>query len=142
MQSDWDKRFIEACGLIAEWSKDHSTKVGALIADSKNRVLGVGYNGFPRGIADDERYNDKETKYKHIVHAEANAILNSTASIEGATLYVVPLPPCTECTKLIIQSGIKRIVFHIPVEMSSKWEKEYTIAYKMLREAGLVVESV
>lgn len=142
MQSNWDQRFIEVCLLIAQWSKDPSTKVGAVIADAKNRVLGVGFNGFPRGIADDERLGDKETKYKHVVHAEANSILNSTANIEGATLYVSPLPPCTECSKLIIQSGIKRIVFHIPVKMSSKWEKEWTIAYKMLKEAGLEVKSV
>lgn len=139
MQSNWDKRFIEACQLIAGWSKDPSTKVSAVIADKKNRVLGVGYNGFPRGVADDERYNDKETKYKHVVHAEANAILNSTASIEGATLYVYPLPPCTECTKLIIQSGIGRVVINTPEDINPRWKDEWITSCEMLTEAGVGV---
>lgn len=107
----WDLRFMELAKHYADWSKDPSTKIGAVIVDDLNRQLGQGYNGFPRGVSDDpERYADREVKYPLVVHAELNAILNCTLPPRGATLYVYPLPPCPECTKAIIQSGIKRVV--------------------------------
>lgn len=111
----WDEYFMGVAMLSALRSKDPSTKVGACIVNQKKRIVGIGYNGFPCGCDDDEfpweRSGDLlDTKYPYVVHAEPNAILNSTSDLTNATLYVT-LFPCNECAKLIIQSGIKEIVF-------------------------------
>ncbi len=113
----WDEYFMGVALLSAKRSKDPHTKVGACIVNQKKRIVGIGYNGFPMGC-DDKTFpwgNDKEdsldTKYPYVVHAEANAILNSNiSSLDGTTLYV-SLFPCNDCAKLIIQSGIKHIIF-------------------------------
>lgn len=134
----WDHRFLELAKQVSTWSKDPSTQVGAIIVDDKRRVLSLGYNGFPRGVDDDERkYLHKPTKYKMIVHAEANAILNATQSLEGATLYST-LHTCCECAKLVIQSGIKRVVNckHLPSE-KQHWEESFAAAREMYRQAGV-----
>jgi len=96
-------------------SKDPNTQVGACIVNPKKRIIGIGYNGLPFGCDDDEFPWENEgefldTKYPYVVHAEPNAILNSTEKLDDCTLYVT-LFPCNECTKLIIQSGIKEIVY-------------------------------
>ncbi len=96
-------------------SKDDTSQVGACIVNQKNRIIGIGYNGFPIGCDDDafpwEREGDYlDTKYPYVVHAEPNAILNSSVSLDGARLYVT-LFPCNECAKLIIQSGIREVIF-------------------------------
>lgn len=137
----WDSRFLELAEHVAGWSKDPSTKVGAVIVDGKRRVRGLGYNGFPRGVVDaPERYEDRQLKYPRVVHAEANAILNSVGSVEGCTLYVAPLPPCAECAKLIIQAGIRRAVFDDPnvTEFKNRpWGESAVIALEMFKEAGV-----
>ena len=101
--------------LSALRSKDPSTQVGACIVSEDKRIVGVGYNGLPRGCNDDEfpweRSGDfLETKYPFVVHAELNAILNSIKELKDCTIYV-SLFPCNECVKAIIQSGIKEIVY-------------------------------
>ncbi len=102
--------------LSAKRSKDPSTQVGACVVNQDKRIIGIGYNGFPRGCSDEElpwgkeSKDQLETKYPYVVHAEANAILNSTSSLVGATIYVT-LFPCNECAKLLIQTGIKRVVY-------------------------------
>jgi dCMP deaminase len=112
----WDEYFMGIAMLSSKRSKDPSTQVGACIVDKDNKVVGIGYNGFPIGCSDDnlpwERQADdaNQTKYPYVVHAEANAILNSTKDLHGARIYV-DLFPCNECAKLIIQSGIKEVVF-------------------------------
>jgi len=112
----WDEYFMGIALLSGMRSKDPNTQVGACIVDKDNKIVGIGYNGFPIGCSDDslpweresDNYND--TKYPYVVHAEANAILNSTKDLHGSRIYV-GLFPCNECAKLIIQSGIKEIVF-------------------------------
>lgn len=112
----WDEYFMGIAMLSSKRSKDPSTQVGACIVDKDNKVVGIGYNGFPIGCSDDnlpwERQADDAnlTKYPYVVHAEANAILNSTKDLHGSRIYV-DLFPCNECAKLIIQSGIKEVVF-------------------------------
>jgi len=111
----WDQYFMGVALLSAMRSKDPQTQVGACIVNTKNRIVGIGYNGFPYGIEDDAFPWDKkdswlESKYPYVVHAEPNAILNATEPLDGATLYVT-LFPCNECAKLVIQSGIKEVVF-------------------------------
>ena len=111
----WDEYFMGVSILSSLRSKDPNTKVGACIVNKNKRIVGIGYNGFPVGCSDDEFPWGRDgeflkTKYPFVVHAEANAILNSTTDLSGATIYV-SLFPCHECSKLIIQSGIKEIVY-------------------------------
>lgn len=130
----WRQRFLDLAEHIATWSYDPRTKVGAVIVDSKKRIVGTGYNGFPRGVKDlAERYEDRETKLKFVCHAERNAIDNAPMSVEGCTMYIT-LPPCNECAKSIIQSGIYKVV-------TKKHNREDTfdwlIAEQMFKEAGV-----
>ena len=113
----WDEYFMFSACLASRRSKDPNTKVGSVIVNNENRIIATGYNGFPNGIKDEllpwsknsELY--EETKYAYVVHAEANCLLNSIkSSLEGCTMYVT-LFPCSSCTKLIIQKGIKKIVY-------------------------------
>ena len=111
----WDEYFMGVAVLSSMRSKDPNTKVGACIVNQNKRIVGIGYNGLPIGCNDDEYPWEREgellnTKYPYVVHAEPNAILNSTSSLVNATLYVT-LYPCNECMKLITQSGIKEIVY-------------------------------
>lgn len=113
----WDEYFMGVALLSAKRSKDPNTKVGACIVNQKKRIVGIGYNGLPCGCDDlsfpwvnDKSINELDTKYPYVVHAESNAILNSTTNLDGCSLYV-SLFPCNECAKLIIQSGIKHIVY-------------------------------
>ena len=111
----WQEYFMGLAHLSALRSKDPNTKVGACIVDDLNRVISIGYNGFPRGC-DDNLYpwgregDFIETKYPYVVHAELNAILNSKENLKNATIYVT-LFPCNECAKAIIQAGIKKIYY-------------------------------
>ncbi|MFP4117988.1 MAG: deoxycytidylate deaminase [Candidatus Woesearchaeota archaeon] len=111
----WDEYFMTFAKVAAQKSKDPSTKVGACIVDGKRRVIGLGYNGFPKRCDDDELPMAREgpfleTKYAYVVHAEPNAILNSTRNTDGCRMYVT-LFPCNECAKLIIQAGITEVIF-------------------------------
>ena len=112
----WDEYFMGVAQLAAKRSKDPNTQVGACIVSQDNKILSMGYNGFPSGCSDDEfpweRDGDAyDTKYPYVCHAELNAILNCRgANLEGSRLYVA-LFPCNECAKAIIQSGIKEVVY-------------------------------
>lgn len=147
MKSDnyisWDEYFMGVALLSSYRSKDPNTKVGACIVNQNKRIVGIGYNGFPHGCNDDiypwERDGEFiNTKYPYVVHAEANAILNSTNNLEGATIYV-SLFPCNECMKLIIQSGIKEIVYlsdkyhNTPSDQASK---------RMAKSANLTLRQI
>lgn len=117
----WDYRFLEMAALTASFSKDPSTKVGAVVVRPDLTVSGVGFNGFPRGMVDNEElYNDRETKYARTIHAEVNAILNSPET-QDCTLYCTH-PPCTSCALIIIQAGISRVVCNYPtLDLLSRW---------------------
>ena len=114
----WDEYFMGIAKLSAMRSKDPNTQVGACIVKN-NKIVGVGYNGAPIGISDDDMPWERDTslplyeqKYAYVCHAELNAILNKiTADITDATIYV-DLFPCNECAKVIVQSGIKEIVYY------------------------------
>lgn len=139
----WDTYFMGVASLSAMRSKDPSTQVGACIVNRKNHIIGIGYNGLPNGLNDDAYPWDKDgdflnTKYPYVVHAEPNAILNSTSSLEKATLYVT-LFPCHECAKLIIQSGIKELVY-----ASDKYQEvdSFKASKRMLNDAGLSIRQI
>jgi len=141
--NNWDKKFLDAATLVASWSKDPSTKVGCVITDDDHNQLAGGFNGFPRGVADDHRLTDRETKLKLIVHAEANAVAAAARnghSLKGSTAYVT-LPPCTQCAALLIQAGVRRVVFLSGVK-PSKWEADWVLAQGLLTEAGIEFEEV
>ncbi len=139
MHISWEEYFMGVALLSAKRSKDPSTQVGACLVNNDKRIIGIGYNGFPTGCSDElfpwgkEDKNHLNTKYPYVVHAEPNAILNCTSNIKGATLYVT-LFPCNECAKLIIQSGIKHIVY-----MSDKYRNQESdvASRRMLDAAGV-----
>jgi dCMP deaminase len=133
----WDARFLGLAHEVARWSKDPSTKVGAVIVDDQRRVLALGYNGFPRGVNDDpDLLRDRNAKYARVVHAELNAILNAAAPslLTGATIYITH-QPCSECAKAIIQSGIRTVVTN--AQGLARWGDSQLVAWEMFDEAGV-----
>ena len=142
--SDWDSRFLKMATEVATWSKDPSRRIGCVIVKDR-RILATGYNGFPRGIEDTpERLNTRELKYKYVVHGEMNAIYNAIqhgVSLNGATLYAIGLPICSECAKGIIQVGIKRVV--IPKQdIPEHWQESCGFTYDLFGEAGIQYDMV
>jgi dCMP deaminase len=140
----WDHRYMYLANVVAEWSKDPSSKIGAVAVNEKGQILTTGYNGFPRGIADDDRLHDRPVKYKYIVHAEQNAIYNATyngVSLHGATMYVAGLPCCSDCAKGIIQVGIKRVVMDGDPN-NDRWKESVDLTLDMFDEAGIEWEFI
>ena len=135
---EWDKRYLDMAKLIASWSKDPSTKCGAVIVNSQNEIVSVGFNGFPRGVEDtEERLNDRETKYAMTLHAERNAILFARQSLNGCTIYTWPLQCCSECAAMVIQSGIRR---HVTTKtVPGRWQKSFDLANEMFNETYVEV---
>lgn len=132
----WDFRFLDLAKLISTWSKDPSTKTGAVIVAPDKRVLSVGYNGFPRGVLDHEsRLGNREEKYKIIVHCERNAMLFCRESLTGTTLYTYPFLSCSSCAAMIIQAGITRHV--APRSKNERWGEEVQMTLQILAEAGV-----
>lgn len=136
----WDIRFLRLALEISSWSKDPSTKVGAIAVNTKRQIVSTGYNGFPRGIVDSEsRYSDRETKYRYVVHAEMNVIYNACyngAHLDGATIYATSLPICDKCADGIIQVGIRRAVMIRDV-WPEKWTRAWEMTAKKFDEAGI-----
>ncbi|HBN55162.1 MAG TPA: cytidine deaminase [Lachnospiraceae bacterium] len=135
----WDEYFMGIAYLSAMRSKDPNTQVGACIVSQENKILSMGYNGFPKGCSDDEFPWDRDgdtynSKYAYVTHSELNAILNYRGgSLEGTKLYVT-LFPCNECAKAIIQAGIAELIYaddkydKTPANLASK---------RMLAAAGV-----
>ena len=144
LDTKWKKRFLKLSKEIAEWSKDPSTKVGALIISEDRNIISTGYNGFPRGIEDtEERLNNRELKYKFILHAEMNCIMNALyngRSVKDCILFVHGLPPCSECTKSIIQAGIKKVI--TDSKATDNWKESSKLSLEMLKEANVEIEFV
>lgn len=137
----WNKRYAELAKQVASWSKDPSRKIGAVAVGDKGQLLAQGYNGFPRGIKDtDERLNNREEKYKYVVHAEMNVIYNAShsgVSLDGSDLYVYGLPICSECAKGIIQVGIKQVFILTEEEIPPIWVESWERTRLMFKEAGI-----
>jgi dCMP deaminase len=132
----WDTRYLEMAQLVSTWSKDPSTKVGAVIVNKDNEVVSVGYNGFPRKIFDTEtRLNDRDIKYKMVVHGEVNAMIFAKQDLEGCTLYTFPFMPCSVCAGQVIQHGIKRVV--APYSDNERWVESFKLTREMFTEAGV-----
>lgn len=145
LSNNWDIRYLELAEQVSSWSKDPSRQIGAVAVGTKGQVLAQGYNGFPRGIKDSSlRYNDREIKYKFVVHAEQNVIYNATyngVSLDGATLYVWGLPVCSDCAKGVIQTGIKRVVMPLQ-EIPDHWVDSWALTQLLLNEANIKWEFI
>jgi dCMP deaminase len=142
--STWWPRYLGIARQVSTWSKDPSTQVGAIAVGTKGQILAQGYNGYPRGM-DDSDYDNREEKYKKIVHAEMNCIYNASwngVSLDGADLFVYGLPVCHECAKAIIQVGIKRVISPWMQNLPKKWDDSFELTNKFFKEAGVKYELV
>ncbi len=139
----WDLRFLAMAKLVSGWSKDPSTQCGAVIVDEERRVVSVGYNGFAKGVHDTaERLNNREEKYRYVIHAEVNAILFADKErLKGATLYTHPFMACSSCAGIVIQSGIRRCVAtKMPESVKSRWEEDTKRSMNQFEEAGVTLD--
>jgi len=142
MKNEWHKRYLNLAREVAKWSKDPSTQIGAVAVGSKGQVLAQGYNGFPRGISHShKRLDDRETKYKYVVHAEMNMIYNAGyngVSLDGAEVYVTGLPVCSECAKGLIQVGVKQVIMPaFSDDTPQKWIDSFEFTKELFNEAGV-----
>jgi len=138
--SKWDKRFIALASHVAQWSKDPSTKVGAVIVDSNKRIVSIGFNGYPQNIPDDD-LDDRDKKYAKVLHAEMNAMLFAQRNLEGCTIYVWPMPPCSQCASAIIQSGIDSVrTVKATKDMYERWGDKIELTEDMFEDACVDLE--
>ncbi len=141
-KSSWDTRWSMILAVVAEWSEDTSSKYGAVIVDGRQRLLSTGFNGIPQGIKLEAKHHQRPDKHYYFIHAEVNAILNSSTPVVGCTMYVLK-PPCAACAGIIINSGIKAVKFLRHHELDNKvqdptnWRVGIEDAHIMLGEAGV-----
>ena len=136
MASKWAKRFIQMAELVGSWSKDPSTQVGAVITKN-NRIVSVGFNGYPHGISDSAESDERETKYLKTLHAEENAILFAKRDLDGCEIWVTHFP-CPNCAAKIIQTGIS--VVHCPAQSEdflSRWGDKISLSQDMFEQANV-----
>lgn len=152
-QTKWDIRFLRLAREVASWSKDPSTKVGAVIVNPQtNGIISLGYNGFPRGVEDTEdRLLNRDLKYQIVVHAEENAIISAGYMTCGGRMYVWPSflqpPTCARCCATAIQAGIFEIVGLLVDdnkldEKQLRWQDSILLARQMCNEAGISYRGV
>jgi len=131
----WHRRLLTMAKLVASWSKDPSSKVGAVIVDANRRIISTGYNGFAVGVEDySSRLENRDIKYKIILHAEENAIMFAKRDLTGCSLYVTDIPPCAHCASLIAQSGIKN-VYALKKEVPDRWKEQFELTKVVFNEA-------
>jgi dCMP deaminase len=139
MTEKWDRRFLALAAHVATWSKDPSSQVGAVIVRPDKSIASLGFNGFPRGLSDDEAlYNDRESKYARVVHAEMNAVLSAHEPVRGFTLYCSH-PVCERCAVHLIQTGLARVVWPDDVAFSfqERWAESTRRSVALFTEAGI-----
>ena len=132
----WDMRFLELAQLVASWSKDPSTKVGAVLVRPDRTIVSTGYNGFPRGCNDCKAtYANREQKYARVVHAELNAILMAGGDTKDNILYCT-LFPCCECAKAVVQTGISTVV--VPsLDKLDRYYDSMCVTEEMFQQSGI-----
>lgn len=145
LETKWMHRFMQIAKEVAAWSKDPSTKVGAVLVSRNKQILSTGYNGFPANIEDKEEwYNDRSIKYDLTVHAELNTILNAAkngVNIKDSILFVTSLPVCKDCAKHVAQAGISAVVKEdIPVDL--RWKESNAIAEKIFSLSGIPIYKI
>lgn len=146
-QHRWDLRYIELAGVVGTWSKDPSTKVGAILVRPNNSVASTGFNGFPPGWNDDPAlYRDREYKYRHVVHAEINALNFFGQPAPGFTLYT-SFPCCAECVAVAGERGVQRIVAPPlpggrPADWTAEWIARMEAASRVAARIGVSMETL
>jgi dCMP deaminase len=136
----WDTRFIDLAKLVASWSKDPSTQVGAVIVDKDKGIVSTGFNGFPQGV--DDEATDRDIKLLRTIHAEENALLFARRDVTGMTVYVTR-PPCARCAAKLIQSGVSRVVYPLPpVDFVERWGNEMREANAMFSQVGTTITAL
>jgi dCMP deaminase len=136
--SKWDLRFFDMAALVASWSKDPSTQVGAVIVRPDRTIASVGFNGFPKGMYDGEEcYNDRDEKMSKIIHAEMNAMSFCKENMKGYTLYTFPFFTCDRCAVHVIQSGISTVIS--PRHFPDRWQQSLENALIYYNESGVKV---
>lgn len=146
----WDRYHIRIAEAVKTKSKDPSSQIGAVIVGKDHAILSTGFNGFPRGIneSDPTRW-ERPIKYQYVEHAERNAIYNAAKNgvqLDGSTIYLtgfggkgVPVVPCVECTKAVIQAGIKKVVGYAYKDAPESWLEDLEFSNRLLKEAGILV---
>lgn len=140
-QYKWDSRFLDMAALVSGWSRDPSTKTGAVIVRPDKTVAGIGYNGFPKGMRDTaELYGNREEKYSRIIHCEVNALLFSNGPVNGCTLYTFPFLSCDRCFVQMAQAGIERFVApQATEEQLKRWSDVLYKTRKYAQEMGIEI---
>ena len=143
MEHNWDSRYLQLAQVVSTWSKDPSTKTGAVITNDKHHVVSLGFNGFPQKIVDDDRLQDRAVKYEMIIHCEINALIFVGQSLEGCTLYTYPFLSCSRCASIMIQAGIKRVVAPtIPQDLKDRWGENIELTKILFTEAGVQIDEI
>ena len=138
-QEKWDQRFLDLADFISTFSKDPSTKVGAVITKNVNEIVSIGYNGFPKSDPDsEEEYINRETKLGKIIHGEMNAVKfaqsNGYHDLKGCTVYTTPFPPCYDCAIALAKLGVSRVVSIEPTrEQEERWGDSFRKTYKLFK---------
>lgn len=137
----WEYRFLRLAEFVSGWSKDPSTQCGAVIVDQSNRVVSMGFNGFPQHIDDtNERLQNRELKYSLVVHAEVNALLFANRYLKDCRIFVYPMLPCIRCAVQIVQSGISEVVsIPLPTNLEDRWGKDVEQTMRLFGEADISV---
>lgn len=130
--------FLEMAQLVATWSKDPNTKVGAVIVSPERKIVSTGYNGLASGI-DDDKAIDRKWKIKRVLHAEMNALANSHSYVRGCILFVTH-PPCNDCAKHIASFGIKAVVFIDNADIANRWD--FSVSEEIFQETGVLWNAV
>ena len=143
MSEKWEYRFMRLAFHVSEWSKDPSTKVGAVITKGRH-VVGMGYNGFPKGTMDDESiYLDRPVKYLRVVHAESNALIQAgkvVSSITDPLTMYSTLCPCSTCAGMAINAGIRHFVTMKPTDdQMNRWGDSFLESINMIQEAEIQI---
>ncbi|MDX1371625.1 MAG: dCMP deaminase family protein [Nitrososphaeraceae archaeon] len=142
----WDDRFIDLAYMVAGWSKDPTTKVGAVIVDPQRNIVSVGYNGLNSFANDDLEYKiiSREEKRNRTIHAELNAIFNAAKNgslVKDTTLYIT-YPPCSNCALAIIQSGIVEVVYPKSAKLHDDWKESNERSVSLFMEAQILMRSI
>ena len=137
--TNWAERFLQMAELVASWSKDPSTQVGAVITEH-NRIVSLGFNGYPHGISDSAGTDNRELKLLKTLHAEENAILYAKRDLKGCEIWVTHFP-CPNCAAKIIQTGISAV--HCTKQSEdflSRWGDKITLSEEMFNQSGVQVD--
>lgn len=134
----WDRRYLELCKHISGWSKDPSSKVGAVIVDPEyNNIVSLGFNGLPRGVEDTvERLSVRSTKLRMVVHGEMNALIFAARPVRGCKLYTYPWHPCAQCASMMVQAGISEVIAPTtPEDIAERWKADIELVENIFEEA-------